>query len=88
MNPWPGAYTVLTGKDGVSRKLKIFEAARNPRRTGRAGEVLRTGGRGILVGCGSGSLLLREVQMEGKRRMTAREFLPGRQISVGMVLGQ
>ena len=30
---------------------------------------------GLLVGTGDGSLLLREVQLEGKRRMTAREFL-------------
>jgi methionyl-tRNA formyltransferase len=87
MNPWPGAFTLLPDRDGVRRKLKVFEAARNPRRSGRPGEVLRAGARGILVACGVGSLLLREVQMEGKRRMPARDFLAGRPVAPGTMLG-
>lgn len=87
MNPWPGAFTFLPAKDGTARKLKVFEAAQNRRRSGPPGEVLRAGERGILVGCGSGSILLREIQIEGKRRMPAREFLIGRSVSPGVTLG-
>jgi methionyl-tRNA formyltransferase len=87
MNPWPGAFTLFPDRDGVLRKLKIFAAAQNPRRSGPPGQVLRAGARGILVGCGSGSLLLREVQLEGKRRMPAREFLSGRPLLPGVTLG-
>ena len=87
MNPWPGAFTRLPAKAGAAQKLKVFEAALNKRRGGLPGEVLRAEARGILVGCGSGSVLLREVQMEGKRRMRAGEFLLGRQIAAGAILG-
>jgi methionyl-tRNA formyltransferase len=87
MNPWPGAFTLLPDREAIPRKLKIFEAARNRRRSGAPGQVLSAGSRGLLVGCGSGSLLLREVQMEGKRRMPAREFLIGRAVRPGAVLG-
>ena len=88
MNPWPGAFTLLPDSAaGAPRKLKIFAAAQNPRRSGPPGQVLRAGARGILVGCGSGSLLLREIQMEGKRRMPVRDFLAGRPVSPGVILG-
>jgi methionyl-tRNA formyltransferase len=88
LDPWPGAFTSLPDREGVPRKLKIFEAAQNPRRSGPAGQVLGASGRGILVGCGTGSLLLREVQMEGKRRMSARDFLIGRPVAADAVLGR
>jgi methionyl-tRNA formyltransferase len=87
MNPWPGAFTLLPGPEGAPKKLKIFEVAQNPRRSGHAGQVLKVGSRGVLVGCGSGSLLLRDIQLEGRRRMSAREFLIGRPILPGTVLG-
>jgi len=87
MNPWPGAFTLLPERDGALRKIKVFTAAQNPRHSGPPGQVLRAGARGILVGCGSGSLLLREIQVEGKRRMSARDFLIGRPILLGTPLG-
>jgi methionyl-tRNA formyltransferase len=87
MNPWPGAFTFLPDREGIPRKMKVFQAAQNARLSGPAGQVLRAGSRGILVGCGAGSLLLREVQLEGKRRMPAREFLSGRAVLCGMRLG-
>lgn len=87
MNPWPGAFTWLMGRDGAARKVKIFAAAQNPRRSGPHGRILSANARGILVACGSGALLLREVQMEGKRRMPARDFLIGHPVHPGMVLG-
>ena len=87
MNPWPGAFTSLPDKDRTPRKLKIFAAALNPRRSGPPGQVLQAGARGLLVGCRTGSLLLREIQMEGKRRMPVPSFLIGRPIPPGTTLG-
>ena len=51
------------------------------------GEVLRADGEGILVAAGSGALLLREVQLEGRRRLVASEFLRGMPLSVGTRFG-
>lgn len=67
-----------------ARKLKVFEAARNRRRAGPPGVVIEANPRGILVGSGSGAVLLRRVQMEGRRSMAAREFLLGMNLAPGM----
>jgi methionyl-tRNA formyltransferase len=82
MNPWPSAYTWLPGGD-APRKLKVFSVIVHRRHAGPPGEVLRADRHGILVGTGDGALLLREVQLEGKRRMTAREFLQGHAVTAG-----
>jgi methionyl-tRNA formyltransferase len=82
MNPWPSAYTWLPG-GAAPRKLKVFSVIVHRRHAGSPGEVLRADRHGILVGTGDGALLLREVQLEGKRRMTAREFLQGHAVPVG-----
>ena len=37
MNPWPGAFTMLPDRDGAPRKVKVFEAAQNPRHSGPPG---------------------------------------------------
>src|SRR5216684_6147271 len=75
--PWPGAFTHLQGK-----VLKVLRARVSPQ-TGAPGTVLSIGKQGIQVACGSGSLLLVELQPEGKRAMSAVEFLAGHQIAVG-----
>lgn len=80
--PWPGAFTSLRGK-----LLKVH-AARAVTGAGLApGEAL-AGAEGILVGCGGGSaLLLLEVQLEGKRRLGAAEFVKGHPLAPATVLG-
>ena len=73
MNPWPGAYATLP--DG--KRLKIHRALPMHRRTGVPGELVGITQRGMIIGCGEGSLLLLDVQLEGKRRMSALEFTRG-----------
>ena len=87
MNPWPGAFTFLPDKDGVRRKLKVFAAGINPFDMGPAGQVLKLDNIGIHVGCGSGTILLREIQPEGKRKMAIKDFLAGHDVPVGTMLG-
>ena len=69
-NPWPGALTEFNG-----RNLKIFSATIVDLR-GKAGEILRKD-RELVVATSDRALSLREVQLEGKRRMSAAEFLRG-----------
>jgi methionyl-tRNA formyltransferase len=80
--PWPGAHTVLRGKKLIVQKMCVAGA-----RDGEAG-VVRIDGDVLYVGCGGGGLIrLDEVQMEGKRRMSAAEFLRGNQVRSGERLG-
>jgi methionyl-tRNA formyltransferase len=74
-NPWPGAFTLLREDSGHERKLKIFNATVAPTK-GSPGEVLRSGN-SIVIAAHDGALSLGEVQLEGKRRMSAAEFLRG-----------
>jgi methionyl-tRNA formyltransferase len=86
MNPWPAAHTFIPAPDGP-RKLKLFSCIQHTRPIGEPGRVARADKNGLLVAAGQGGVLLREVQPEGKRRMTAGEFLLGNPIAVGTVLG-
>ena len=88
MNPWPAAHTFLPDKEGgPQRKLKIFSAIRSRKSSGKPGEVLRADKHGILVAAGEGGLLLRDLQLEGRKRMSARDFLLGHSIAQGTILG-
>lgn len=80
--PWPGAFTHLGGA-----LLKVHGASVRAGQ-GAPGTVLAAGPEGLEVACGEGSLLLEKLQPEGKRVMTAREFLAGRAVPVGVVLPQ
>ena len=87
MNPWPGAFTTLP-VDGRSLGLKIHAAtAASEAGTGEPGEVLRADGEGVLVAARSGGLLVREMQLEGRRRLSAGEFLRGTPLPPGTRLG-
>jgi len=89
MNPWPAAHTLLPDREGggTSRMLKIFSAIRSRKSSGKPGEILRADKHGILVAAGEGGVLLREIQLEGKKRMKARDFLLGHSITPGIILG-
>jgi methionyl-tRNA formyltransferase len=85
-NPWPAAYTLLPHEDEL-KKLKVFGCTTARRGDGRPGEVLQADKHGILVATGQGGILLSEVQLEGKRRMSARDFLLGTAVTPGTTLG-
>jgi len=75
--PWPGAYTSFRGKN-----LHIW-AAQPVARAVATAELLVESGL-LVVGCGGGSALqLLEVQLEGKRRMPAADFVHGHQPRTG-----
>jgi len=69
-NPWPGAFMKVDHQN-----LKVFSAS-VVALNGQPGEVLRSD-KDLIVAAGKGALSLAEVQLEGKRRMSAAEFLRG-----------
>lgn len=75
MNPWPIAVTTWGGK-----KLKIYRTVLRSE-SGTPSSVLSTNP--PIVACGSGSVELLEVQLEGKNRMSAVDFFRGQRISKG-----
>ncbi|HEX4666514.1 MAG TPA: methionyl-tRNA formyltransferase [Chthoniobacterales bacterium] len=76
-DPWPGAFTRLIETAGKTRHLKIFRAALAAALSGAPGTVATPNDSELLVAAGQGALRLEEVQLEGKRRMAAAEFLRG-----------
>ena len=73
-NPWPGAFIKLG-----DRNLKVFSASL-VNRSGKPGEILRSE-KELVIGAGNDALALGEVQLEGKKRMSAAEFLRGYPLS-------
>jgi len=55
--------------------------------SGAPGTVLRADRLGLEVACGSGSVVVAELQLEGRKRLAATEFLAGYKIEPGDVLG-
>lgn len=83
-NPWPGCYTKWRG-----RQLKIIEAEPLPGESATGvGQVVALSGCKAVpgVGTGDGVLGLLQVQLEGKRAMSAAEFLRGQRDFIGAVL--
>lgn len=83
--PAPAAYTTFRG-----RRLKVFRCrAWRESDRGAPGEILIANARAgeLRVACGDGSVILEEVQLEGKKRMAAAAFLRGADLTPGDVFG-
>jgi len=72
--PWPGAYTYLE-IGGKKRLLKVWKAVIEQNKAAPGTILARD--RELVIACGEQALRLLEVQMEGRKRMTAQEFLTG-----------
>ena len=84
-NPWPGSFSKL-GREPATRLLKIWRASENKLESGRPGLVLRAGREDIVVACGQNALNIEELQLEGGKRLSSREFLAGHVIPEGTQL--
>jgi methionyl-tRNA formyltransferase len=84
-SPWPSAYTRHRGKLLKIRRAAVVPA---PADDAAPGAVVRAAAGEIDVATGSGRLRLLEVQLEGKRRLSAGEFLAGHSIREGDRLGE
>ena len=86
LNSWPSAYTFYKGK-----QLKIWEAdvlkETEGNQTKIGGQIIDMDKENIFVQTGEGILIIREVQLEGKKRMKVHDFLLGNSIMLGESLG-
>ena len=84
---WPGAFTYYKGK-----LLKIYKAritvSPEYQSNGTPGEILKVSKEGIAIATGKDTLIIEELQIEGKRRMRVEEFIAGHKISLGEILGK
>lgn len=84
--PWPNAYT-----HWKTHRLIVWKAmpGEDAHAAAASGEVVTAHGDDLIVSCGKKtSLRLLEVQLEGKRRMVARDFLNGTHLQIGDRFGQ
>ena len=84
LNPWPSAYTFLNGKTLKVWKSTVEKGANGGKTT--PGTITAVDKTGIHVACGEDALVLREVQLEGKKRMETDAFLRGYQVTEGTML--
>ncbi len=82
LNPWPSAYTGLNGKT-----IKIWKASVDKDGKAGAGEIYSVDKNTFSVGTAEGGLVISEVQLEGKKRMSVHDFLLGTNIETGTILG-
>jgi methionyl-tRNA formyltransferase len=75
-NPWPGAFTIIADPSNKPRNLKIFSASIVDL-SGKPGEIMPADDNGLVFATGNKALALGEVQLEGKQRMSADEFVRG-----------
>lgn len=78
-NPWPSAYTYLAGNLLKIHRARVIEMAEKA----APGEVLKADKEGLWIATGAGALSLEEVQLENRKKMTAREFLNGTRVEKG-----
>ena len=81
LSPIPLSFTHTS--DGRLLKILSSEPVEGK---GRPGEVISLSGGRITVACGEGAVALLSVLPEGKKRMSAADFINGRRISVGDIL--
>ncbi len=102
LNSWPSAYTFYKDKtlkiwsasidsghachDDVRADVAVRSEAGRPDPV-RPGTILKAEGTGIAVATGAGILTIHELQLEGKKRMSAKDFLLGHIILPGEILG-
>lgn len=85
VSPTPGAFTFFRGKLLKIYKAEIVTWQEGSTEPGRIIKVDKS--TGILVQTGRGILKLKELQLEGKKKITADEFLRGYRIEAGEKLG-
>ena len=77
LSPYPGAWTTLVAPDGKETVLKVYKTRKTGRAAGQGSGTLQVGGKSLLVACADEWLELVELQLAGKKRMQAADFLNG-----------
>jgi len=82
LQPWPGAQTTFRGVP-----MHVWRSRTEPRPSGSGfpGAIIST--KPLLIGTGEGALELLEVQLEGRKRISAADFVNGQRIAENEILG-
>jgi methionyl-tRNA formyltransferase len=79
LEPWPGAYTFYNGS-----RLRICRAEfSDAMNEDQPGHVVRLSDHGIEMGTKNRRLIITDLQPEGKKRMSAKNFLMGHEVKLG-----
>jgi methionyl-tRNA formyltransferase len=82
LDPWPTAYCLLN-----SKRVRLFRPeVLHKESDAQPGTVLQADKRGIFIACGNNTLVIKEIQPEGKKRMPVESFLCGHPIAAGTLL--
>jgi methionyl-tRNA formyltransferase len=82
-SPWPGTFTIHKGSRVLVTRAIAVENKTEP----EPGPIVHAGNEGITVACGTGALMITSVKPEGKREMSAGEYVSGYSIKAGEILG-
>jgi len=85
MNPWPGVYTKLNGRILKIWRAKVYDEESVLDVPGKVVDFVEEG---FVVQTGRGQVVVVEVQPEGKSKMSASNFIIGRNIEKGQILGR
>ena len=79
MSPYPAAWTEITDSTGITHTAKIFEVSLTdePQACRPAGEMWSDKSGRLLVACRDGVISIDQLQLAGKKRMSAADFLRG-----------
>ena len=81
LNPWPKAFSF------IGKKRFVVDFVYKSDKCGNPGEVLEANDEGITVACGEGSVVIKDIKIEGKKMMPVGDFLRGHKIEKGTHLG-
>ena len=81
LDPWPGATTTINGE-----LLKLAETRPETAEGEKPGSVIAADKHGVCIACGSGSLRIQQLQLAGRKRLAAADFLRGCPLEAGTVM--
>lgn len=82
LDPWPGAYTYLDDET-----LKIAATTVDTGSVEAAGTIISVDKTGLRIACGEGVLIVGELQLPGRKRLSVMNFISGRSLFTGTRLG-
>ncbi|MBL8151091.1 MAG: methionyl-tRNA formyltransferase [Blastocatellia bacterium] len=84
--PWPGSYTTLNGTRLLLWQAQQVQLDREVKH--QPGEIVQLDKDAIVVASKDSYLAIRELQLEGRKRLSARDFLNGIRLQIGQILGE
>ena len=83
VNPWPSAYTTYKDQTMKVWKTKVLDETSEK----KAGTILKVDKEGLRVSTNDNVLLIKEIQMPGKKRVLVEEYIKGNSIEINEILG-